>query len=138
MCRRGACPLAPLAGARPYCKKMTPTHGAGPHKRERKAAWNASWSPAQSIGRIGLAPISLPDTFSGKRTHSLDRKTPAVFGTVKGQTTGQMWGTNLRWLVFGLHKQKPEVEAPQAKESFVPSIGSIKLAAVSMIHASRA
>src|SRR5262249_56552681 len=49
-----------------------------------------------------------------------------------------MWGSNLRLFVFGLDKQKPEVEPSQAKESFVSSIAPIELTAMPMIHTSRA
>src|SRR6266404_1893072 len=74
---------------------------------------------------------SLPDTFSGKRAHSLDGKAPAVFGAMKGQTTGQMRGSNLWLLVPALRKQEPEVEPSQAKKTFVSSNDTIKFAAMS-------
>jgi len=49
-----------------------------------------------------------------------------------------MRSSNFWWLVSGLRKQKPEVEPSQAKESFVSSIDTVKSAAMSMVHASRA
>lgn len=93
-----------------------------------------AWAPESDTPVVA----SLPDTFSGKRAHALNGKAPAVFGAMKGQTTGQMRGSNLWLLVPALRKQEPEVEPSQAKKAFVSSIDPIKSAAMSMVHASRA